>query len=244
MQAKLDKFPKGLASILNIKVPEQQYTYSDDQMLMKETPIQPIGMLNNKGLAELFANITPKEAQSEIPYNGIIEQQNKPTKDGFNYVDTWSKLYQTTGDPEKEAAFKQHVSELYGQAPKEAEIRKAIQQVMPAFEGEVASRGMTKDQMNELMYRTALHESMGGKYNRQLGDGPARSWWQVEPATAYDNVQNFGHAFGPVYEKATGYTRDQLSGMTQQQLGTLLENDPKFAASMSMLWYLRKMGQR
>jgi len=241
MKAKLDKFPKGLAQVLNVKMPGQQYTYSYDQKATVENPMQTIGIQNDLGLASLLADKNP---QDEVVYNGIIEQQNKPTKDGFSYADTWSNLYQTTGDPAKEAAFRQHVNELYGQAPKEAEIRKAIQQVMPAFEGEVASRGMTKDQMNELMYRTALHESMGGRYNRQLGDGPARSWWQVEPATAYDNVQNFGHAFGPAYEKATGYSKDQLSNMTQQQLGTLLEKDPKFAASMSMLWYLRKMGQK
>ena len=41
-----------------------------------------------------------------------------------------------------------------------------------------------------LVMETGLVES-GYKYLRQLGDGPARSFWQVEPATAVDNLVHY-----------------------------------------------------
>lgn len=156
------------------------------------------------------------------------------------YKEMWSQMFQTTNNPKKEAAYMEHVKNLYGKAPKEAEIRAAIGQSLPAFAGEIKSRGMTPKDMEELLYRTTLHESMGGQFNKQIG-GPARSWWQVEPDTAYDNIKNFGHALGPGFEKAVGYSKNKLQGMSKDQISNLLETDPNFAASMAALWYLRKM---
>lgn len=46
------------------------------------------------------------------------------------------------------------------------------------------------DDAVELVMGTGLVESRY-KYIRQLGDGPARSFWQVEPATAVDNCQHY-----------------------------------------------------
>jgi len=37
-----------------------------------------------------------------------------------------------------------------------------------------------------LVYRTALVESLNFEYTRQKGGGPARGFWQIEPATAED----------------------------------------------------------
>ena len=42
----------------------------------------------------------------------------------------------------------------------------------------------------QLILETGLVES-NYKYLRQLGDGPARSFWQVEPATAVDNLAHY-----------------------------------------------------
>ena len=41
-----------------------------------------------------------------------------------------------------------------------------------------------------LVHETGLVES-GYKYLRQLGDGPAKSFWQIEPATAIDNLAHY-----------------------------------------------------
>jgi hypothetical protein len=42
----------------------------------------------------------------------------------------------------------------------------------------------------QLVLETGLVESHF-KYLRQLGKGPAKSFWQVEPATAVDNLQHY-----------------------------------------------------
>ena len=41
-----------------------------------------------------------------------------------------------------------------------------------------------------LIHETGVVES-GYKYLRQLGDGPARSFWQIEPLSAVDNLQHY-----------------------------------------------------
>lgn len=202
-------------------VPQQPIQlFSIKQPEQTQQPKAPTPVVSNKGLAESTLGGMPSDIGK--------------------YKEIWSQMYQTTNDPKKEAAYMEHVKNLYGKAPKEAEIRAAIGQALPAFDDEVKSRGLTPKGMEELLYRTALHESMGGQYNKQIG-GPARSWWQVEPDTAYDNIQNFGHALGPGFEKAVGYSANKLKGMSKEQISNLLETDPNFAASMAALWYLRKM---
>ena len=42
----------------------------------------------------------------------------------------------------------------------------------------------------ELVLATGIVESRY-EYLRQMGDGPARSFWQVEPATAIDNLMHY-----------------------------------------------------
>ena len=42
----------------------------------------------------------------------------------------------------------------------------------------------------ELVLATGIVESRY-EYIRQMGDGPARSFWQVEPASAVDNCQHY-----------------------------------------------------
>jgi len=46
------------------------------------------------------------------------------------------------------------------------------------------------DDAEQLVLETGIVES-NYKFIRQLGDGPARSFWQVEPATAVDNCQHY-----------------------------------------------------
>jgi hypothetical protein len=46
------------------------------------------------------------------------------------------------------------------------------------------------DEAVQLILETGVIES-NYKFIRQLGDGPARSFWQIEPATAVDNCQHY-----------------------------------------------------
>ncbi len=54
---------------------------------------------------------------------------------------------------------------------------------------EMGDKFGTKDAI-QLVLETGLVESRY-KYLTQLGDGPAKSFWQVEPATAVDNLQHY-----------------------------------------------------
>ena len=62
------------------------------------------------------------------------------------------------------------------------QIRALIKHTCSAMGEKFAS-----DDAVELVLVTGIVES-GYKYLRQLGDGPARSFWQVEPATCVDNL--------------------------------------------------------
>ena len=48
----------------------------------------------------------------------------------------------------------------------------------------------SSDTAIELVYNTGLVESKY-EYIKQIGTGPAKSFWQVEPETAVDNCKNF-----------------------------------------------------
>ncbi|MAO22632.1 MAG: hypothetical protein CMJ25_17935 [Phycisphaerae bacterium] len=65
------------------------------------------------------------------------------------------------------------------------QIRSLIQRVCNGIGEKFGSDGAV-----QLVLETGLVESRY-KYLRQLGDGPARSFWQVEPATAVDNLQHY-----------------------------------------------------
>ena len=48
----------------------------------------------------------------------------------------------------------------------------------------------SSDDAIQLVLETGLVES-NYKFLRQLGNGPARSFWQIEPSTAVDNLQHY-----------------------------------------------------
>ena len=153
-------------------------------------------------------------------------------------ADVWGKVYQSTDNEEKKASFNADVSRLYGQAPKETEIRDSIDIAIQAFDTDFEAIDIDPEDAAELLYMTALHESHGGKYDKQVG-GPALGWWQVEPATAKDNIKNGLTHFGPSFTQMTGLTKKELTNMSDTELKDRLQNDPIFSVSMAMVKYLR-----
>jgi len=92
-------------------------------------------------------------------------------------------------------------------------------------------------QARELLYLTAVVESDGGKYKKQLGGGPALSYFQIEPATGKDVLR---------YLKSrpkTLNTLSQYAGVTnsiptlEKDLNKLLLNNDKFAAGIARIKY-------
>lgn len=83
-----------------------------------------------------------------------------------------------------------------------------------------------------LLLATAWMESRI-KHRRQLGCGVARSFYQVEPATAEDNNKNYT-AFRSHYSKL----EDELR--FDPDIGTSLEYQPDYALFHARLWYWRR----
>ena len=68
----------------------------------------------------------------------------------------------------------------------------SIKQIRSLIERTCSTMGekFASDDAVELVLVTGIVESRY-RYLRQLGDGPARSFWQVEPATCVDNLVHY-----------------------------------------------------
>lgn len=82
-----------------------------------------------------------------------------------------------------------------------------------------------------LIWGTGAHESMGWQYRRQMGNGPAKGFWQMEPFTFYDLVENF-LAYRP---KLTAKVK-QVAGVKEFISEDLVNND-KLAICMCRVKY-------
>ena len=65
------------------------------------------------------------------------------------------------------------------------QIREAIDDTLLAMGDRFYSK-----HASDLVFETGLVESRY-EYIKQLGSGPARSFWQIEPDTAVDNIKNY-----------------------------------------------------
>lgn len=127
----------------------------------------------------------------------------------------WGKLYQTESDPEKMKAFEEHQSI---QLP--PEIESAVDTAMTAFAGD---KGITdQSKLRSQIIATIKHESLGGKYKRQL-NGPAIGAAQVEPETAIDIAKTSG-LIGKKAEKIIGMSKDKFLELDLASMENLLEN--------------------
>jgi hypothetical protein len=150
----------------------------------------------------------------------------------------WGKLYQTSNDPLKKAKFlkDQMVPSSY-----EEELMAASELAVDPFAGDM---GTDPDKLRELLYRTAMHESSGGKYVEQMGGGPARGWYQVEPSTAMDLLKNSRGLFGSnakqYIKDYTGLSISDLRKMNEQELGDQIRWNPYLGGMFAAANYLSK----
>jgi len=113
------------------------------------------------------------------------------------FVKDWSANYQTSNDPAKERRAQQVIDSNYTVPP---EAERAIQIAASIFAGD---EGKTHEQLVKYLRHTGAVES-GYRTKVQDGGGPARSYWQVEPATAMDLVKNSSAYFGKKFHKHFG----------------------------------------
>lgn len=180
-----------------------------------------------------------------------LRNTDKVTHEYSPESEIWGELYQTESDLDKMYDF-DYVNKP-GRAAEHKGIREAIKTIMPAFEGDLDTNWMSSEGFEDLLYKTARHESYNrmnpsNPYTRQKGDGPARSWWQVEPETARDIVTakredgSLGpsqRGWGPKMEEITNISADSLFNMNDEELGNLLESSPVVGAAFAASKYLQ-----
>ena len=113
-------------------------------------------------------------------------------------------------------------------------MNKAIQ-----FQHEVIRPVLAKMQASslaaeELLLGTAVQESLNFKYRKQMGNGPARGYYQMEPATHDDIWQNYLRFNAPKAQLVSTF----LSSANADKHSELEHND-EYATAMARVHYMR-----
>ncbi len=113
-------------------------------------------------------------------------------------------------------------------------------QIKSVIEDVLHRLGYHSDSAVELVYLTGLIES-NYDYLKQLGNGPAKSFFQIEPATCYDIIENYVS-----YRKSlarsiaeTAMINPLWIDYSKEELGYLLETNIAFAICMCRVHYRR-----
>lgn len=101
---------------------------------------------------------------------------------------------------------------------------------------------MHSDDAVALLMGTGAVESRF-EYLKQLHGGPARSWWQVEPATAVDNIFNYLKFRKPTWAKVSNACVGDLDmdilKFNNVRVEEMLEVNIAFAICMARIKYRR-----
>tara|TARA_Y100000593_G_scaffold94926_1_gene197292 strand:+ start:1225 stop:2274 length:1050 start_codon:yes stop_codon:yes gene_type:complete len=173
------------------------------------------GEMGQEAMAERVGQlITP-----ELPVATAVELEEpgapliQEYEDLSDEAKLWAHLYQGEGYQDevgfgKATLFDKHVGEFSGLDTEEANaIRDAVQEIGGVFagdEGGTVEGGVDPAILSDLLWKTALHESHGGKYDRQMVKmlgipvpmGKGRGPFQMELATARDMLNPGRNYFG------------------------------------------------
>ena len=150
---------------------------------------------------------------------------------GVKDVDFWSFNYNEKADLTKSAKFLLDAARFSdGSAPEEEAIDKWSGEAADAFIGDMRKvfPDMQLEDFKRLLKNTAYHESSGGQFVDQMNGGPAKGWWQVEPSTARDLLDDTKRAIliGPKANKIfeqEGFSIDALKNMDDKQFEEVLK---------------------
>ena len=174
---------------------------------------------------------------------GDILNQASPVND----ADVWGELYQTSNNPNKKAVFNDNVAYLSNIVPERAnEMAGGLGVIDDVFGADsFYNKAVDTQKLKDLVYKTGLHESLGGKHMQQQGGGPARGFYQVEPESGYNLLKTFnrmGKKSIDVINEVLGTqfkNRKEASGMSQEEMEQLLL-DPKAGAMFAGAKYLQQ----
>lgn len=176
-----------------------------------------------RGITDLWGSIT--EAVSNM--TGISGS------DDMNFANQWGDNYHGKADDDKrERAFEVLQSDFTvpGEAIDSINKSAFIFDGDMGFDSETIKENMTKIGAIESNYTTKV----------QAGEGPARSYWQVEPSTAKSLLNNSSALFGPKFNKEFAQyaegdktASEVLAGKSTKDLQTLIENDSDLGAAFA-----------
>lgn len=176
-----------------------------------------------RGITDLWGSIT--EAVSNM--TGISGS------DDMNFANQWGDNYHGKADDDKrERAFEVLQSDFTvpGEAIDSINKSAFIFDGDMGFDAETIKNNMTKIGAIESNYTTKV----------QADEGPARSYWQVEPATAKSLLNNSSALFGPKfnevfaqYAEGDKTASEVLAGKSTKDLQTLIENDSDLGAAFA-----------
>ena len=224
------------APILNSNNQQLQFNFNDGSYNLPGTDIvMDINKLRVKEVpseAEIaaikgYGGFTVDEKELAMSFSN-----KKTTLKNEEIVNTWGTTYQTTNDPKKNARALKAISDTYN-IPTEAQ--NSIQSIVPIFVGD---KDFTAQELTELANAIGQIES-GYKTKIQIGGGPARSYWQVEPTTALDLLNNSSAIFGPKFENffSIKYGTNAvkfLASKSKKEMSQLLESDSDLAVAMAL----------
>ena len=176
-----------------------------------------------RGITDLWGSIT--EAVSNM--TGISGSDN------MNFANQWGDNYHGKADDDKrERAFEVLQSDFTvpGEAIDSINKSAFIFDGDMGFDAEIIKENMTKIGAIESNYTTKVQED----------EGPARSYWQVEPSTAKSLLNNSSALFGPKfnevfaqYAEGDKTASEVLAGKSTKDLQTLIENDSDLGAAFA-----------
>ena len=176
-----------------------------------------------RGIADLWGSIT-ESVGNMIGISG---------SDDMNFANQWGDNYHGKADDDKrERAFEvlQSNFTVPGEAIDSINKSAFIFDGDMGFDAETIKDNMTKIGAIESNYTTKV----------QADEGPARSYWQVEPATAKSLLNNSSALFGPKfnevfaqYAEGDKTASEVLAGKSTKDLQTLIENDSDLGAAFA-----------
>ena len=182
--------------------------------------------------------------QEKLIYDDRLtsDDTTKPKAEALSneeFINDWGKTYQTDNDPVKNKAALKRLDSFDGEIKPEATTAMIVAGAI--FDGD---KNVTSDQIIDYLTKVGIVES-NFSTKKQKGNGPARSYWQVEPATALDLSKNsrafFGNKFNTAFKK---YAKDgetaieTLSKMSKEEISKLLLDDDRLAASFAAAKYI------
>jgi hypothetical protein len=150
-----------------------------------------------------------------------------------NFVEQWGNNYHgKAGDDKKQRAFSVLTSDY--KVPTDA--IESINKSAYIFDGD---GGFDADFISDSLKKIGAIES-NYTTKKQRGEGPARSYWQVEPATAKSLLNNSSALFGPKfnetfaqYAEGDKTASEILAGKSTKDLQTLMESDSDLGAAFA-----------